>query len=308
MAGLGRILVTGGTGFIGDFAVRALVARGYDVAVAARTPVPTPGAELVAVDLLDQSAHRGLLEAVRPDTILHLAWNVAPGRFWRSPDNLDWVAATVSLFRAFAEVGGRRFVGAGTCAEYDWTSVGPLDPASTPIRPATFYGVAKAAVHDVLAGAADVTGVEVGWGRLFFLYGPGEKPGRLVSDVARSLLAGRPVDVGTGEERRDFMHVADVAEAFVRLVEAEGGRTVNIASGACPQMREIVSTIARTIGREELVNWGARQPRPGEPPRIEADVAALSEIGFRPRFTLEAGLADTIDWWRGRSASDPGGA
>lgn len=305
MGSVGRVLVTGGTGFIGAFAVRALVARGCEVVVAARAPAPIAGAEPVTVDLLDPATHRGLMAAARPDTVLHLAWTVAPGLFWRSPDNLDWVAATVSLFRAFADAGGRRFVGAGTCAEYDWTAEGPFDPATTPIRPATFYGVAKAAVRDVLAGAAEVTGVEVGWGRLFFLYGPGEKPGRLVSDVARSLLAGRPVDVGTGEERRDFLHVADVAEAFVRLVEAEGGRTVNIASGDCPQMREIIAAIAHAVGREELVNWGARPPRPGEPARIAADVAGLAAIGFRPRFTLQDGLADTVDWWRRQPAEAP---
>ena len=169
---------------------------------------------------------------VEPEVLLHLAWYVEPGRFWTAPENVRWVEASLALLRAFAGAGGRRAVVAGTSAEYDWHAVGArCNEQRTPLRPATLYGAAKHALHTVAAPYAEQAGFELAWGRIFFVYGPGEPEGRLVPSVGRALLAGRRVPTTRGDQVRDFMHVEDVAAAFAALADADATGAVNVASG-----------------------------------------------------------------------------
>jgi len=290
-----RVLVTGASGFIGRQAVPALVANGWEVHAAARRPIELPGAAAHAVDLMDAEAVAALLVAVRPSHLLHLAWDVTPGRYWSGRENLDWVAASLRLYRAFVAAGGERVVAAGTCAEYDWTS-DPLEETA-PLRPATLYGKAKAAVSELLAASAPADGIGLAWARLFFLYGPHEHRSRLVPSVIVPLLQGEPALIGEGLAQRDFMHVADVAAALVTVLESEHVGPVNIARGGIVPIREVARAIAEQIGRPELLRIGAR-PTPIEPGRLGASGAVLAGLGFRPRFSHKAGIADTIGWWR----------
>jgi len=291
-----RVLLTGASGFLGRHAIPALLARGFEVHAAARRPPAGPGTTPHALDLLDPAATRALVQRVRPSHLLHLAWEVTPGRYWTAPENLDWVAASLQLYRAFVAAGGVRATVAGTCAEYDW-GAGLLDE-DAPLRPATLYGTAKHALHRLLTAAAAGDGVGLAWGRIFFLYGPHEAPGRLVPSVVGPLLRGAPALVGDGLARRDFMHVADAAAALVTVLDSAHAGAVNIVSGHCTGIREVVMAIADAIGRPELVRLGARAAPPGEPPVLAASGRVLAGLGFRPCFTLESGLADTIGWWR----------
>jgi nucleoside-diphosphate-sugar epimerase len=278
-----RVLVTGATGFIGSRALTALEERGHEVHAA-------------AVDLLDPGAAEELVRAARPTHLLHLAWYAVPGRFWAAPENAAWVEATLRLLCAFYAAGGQRAVGAGTCAEYDWSGDGLLSETKTPLRPATLYGRAKAQTFE--AGAA--LG-ELAWGRVFFLYGPGEHPDRLVASVARRLLAGDEAPTSEGTQVRDFMHVADVAGAFAALLDSGVTGAVNIGSGIPVTVRAVVDEVARAAGRPDLLRPGALPQREDEPVELLADVRRLrDEVGFRPSYDLESGIKDTVDYWRER--------
>ena len=292
-----RVLLTGATGFIGRHAIPKLLERGFEVHAAARRPAGVhPDATPHALNLLDHAATRTLVDRLRPSHLLHLAWEVTPGHYWRAPENLDWVAASLHLYRAFAAAGGTRATVAGTCAEYSWTT-GQLDE-DAPLEPATLYGVSKHALHRLLAAAAPTDGVALAWGRVFFLYGPHEAPGRLVPSVIVPLLRGELSLIGDGLARRDFMHVADVAAALVTVLDSSHTGGVNIATGRCLPIREVVTALADQIGRPDLVRLSARPTPAGEPPMLAASGAVLAGLGFHPDFTLETGLAHTIDWWR----------
>jgi nucleoside-diphosphate-sugar epimerase len=298
-----RVLLTGASGFIGRHAIAPLLVRGFEVHAVARHPPPAAsGVVPHAVDLLDPSVHARLIEAVRPTHWLHAAWDVTPGRYWNAPENLDWVAASLRLYRAFAAGGGTRMVGVGTCAEYDWSG-GVLDEATTPLMPATLYGAAKHALHQILASAAGVDGISLAWGRVFFLYGPHESAGRLVPAVITALLRDEAALTGDATAVRDFMHVADVAEALVTVLDGlhEGG--VNIATGVSLPMRDVVLEIAAQIGRPDLLRLGARPTPASEPARLTATASGLRILGFTPRFDLASGLAQTIAWWGARTPS-----
>lgn len=299
-----RILVTGATGFIGVPVVETLVRQRHDVHVFGRLPPKAstvgaaPGVTFHSIDLLRPDGVAALMADIAPEQLIHLAWNTEPGKFWAAPDNLEWTSATLSLYRAFARAGGRRMVAMGTCAEYDW-SAPLLSEATTDIRPATFYGVAKASTFALLREAAALDGIEFAWGRIFFLYGPGEKRGRLVSDVVANLLAGQPALCTEGLQRRDFMHVGDLGRAIAEFAASPVTGALNLASGQCRPVREIVVQIADLIGRPDLLRLGARTSPPGEPLALEADVSRLrNEVGFTCQHDLRSGLIDTIRWYR----------
>jgi nucleoside-diphosphate-sugar epimerase len=97
------------------------------------------------------------------------------------------------------------------------------------------------------------------------------------------------------------LHVEDVAEALAAILDSRYEGPVNVASGVCLPLRDIINIIAEQIGRPQLVRFGTRQPRPHEPLRLAAATAILREqIGFAPHYTLADGLAETIAWWRAR--------
>jgi nucleoside-diphosphate-sugar epimerase len=297
-----RLIITGASGFIGSHVVESAVERGHEVHAIVRTlpDRPISSVEYHAVDLVnDRTAARERIAALRASHLLHVAWYAVPGQFWTSSENFRWVAASLDLADAFAAAGGQRLVGVGTCAEYDWSGSGACSEFSTPLSPATPYGVAKNSLHLLLESWAPLANVSLGWGRLFLTYGPREPVSRLVASVVRTLLSrsGR-ADVTEGKQRRDFLHVRDVADALVALTESSVTGPVNIGSGESIAVRDVVAEIGRQTGCSDHIAYGAVAGRE-EPEVIAAEVHRLrEEIGWRPQFDLPVGIADTIRWWR----------
>jgi nucleoside-diphosphate-sugar epimerase len=281
-----RVLVTGGTGFVGKPAVAALQRRGLDVFAASRADA----------DLLDPADINRLVGSIRPTHLLHLAWCTEPGRYWTSPDNAAWEAASVHLLRRFAESGGRRAVVAGTSAEYDWTAPAPFHEATTPIRPATIYGRAKDAVHL----AAQAIGVQLAWARLFGMYGPGEPEAKLVSKVITTLLRGEAFRGPAPADLRDFLFIEDVAEALAALVADDAIGAFNVGSGRGIAISTLVETIATQLGRPDLIE--ADRAPSGDAPAVVADITRLtSVVPWKPIYTLDRGIGETIEYWRRRT-------
>jgi nucleoside-diphosphate-sugar epimerase len=298
-----RVLLTGASGFLGRHALDALADEGHDVHALARTPGPDmPGVTWHAADLTDARAAEAVVSEIAAERLLHLAWYVEPGLYWQAPENVAWVEATLRLLRAFAAAGGRRAVMAGTCAEYDWSRERELyDERDTPLAPATMYGLAKHATRLVAERFAANADLELAWGRIFMPYGPGERGERLVPSVIRALLAGRDAPVSEGAQARDFMYAEDVARAFAAILDSEAQGAINVASGRSCTIREMVTLLAETVGRPELVRWGAVPTRAEEPPRLVADVRRLrEEVGFAPRVEPRDGVEYTVAWWRAR--------
>jgi nucleoside-diphosphate-sugar epimerase len=295
-----RVLVTGASGLIGSHVLAPLLARGFEVYAVTRRGLMTEDVPVYRVDLFDEKAAGALIRDVKPTHLLHLAWYAEHGRFWTAPENLRWVRASLALLEAFADEGGLRAVTAGSCAEYD-SKPGFCSELVTRLDPTTLYGASKKALYGITDAYCRQIGLSWAWGRIFFLYGPGEHPNRLVSSVIRAMLHGERAETTHGEQLRDFMHVADVADAFAALVDTEVQGPVNIASGKPVRVKEVVMRIAELVGRRDLLHVGALADRPGDPKTLIADTERLrTEIGWVPRIELEDGLHATIEWWRER--------
>jgi nucleoside-diphosphate-sugar epimerase len=299
---MSRVLLTGAGGSIGRHALAPLIAAGLEAHALTSRRAPTGLPTEVRwhrADLLAPDSCTALIEQVRPTHLLHLAWFTEPGAYWTAGENLDWAHASLRLLRAFGELGGRRAVIAGTCAEYAWQAYTHCVETETPTKPATPYGSAK---HDLrlLADAwARQAGVELAWGRIFHVYGPHERQERLVGGLASALLRGEEATCSHGRQVRDFLYAPELASAFVALLASDVTGPVNMASGRPVPVADLVMAVAESAGRPELVRLGARPLAPGEPERLTAEVRRLrEEVGWVPAVGLREGAERTVKWWR----------
>ena len=298
-----RVLVTGARGFVGRPVTAALAAAGLEVhgtSLGATGSVPGVVA-MHQVDLLDAVASRRLISAIRPNALVHLAWCAKPPSYWSDLDNVRWTAASLELLRAFADAGGTRVVAVGTCAEYDW-SAGHCDERTTPIAPSTLYGASKAALGTLLQAFSREARISAAWARLFFMFGPGDSPARLVPTIVSRLQAGLPAHCTSGSHIRDFLFVDDVADALVALLKSPVVGAINVASGVPTSVGSLAATVAEKTGRSDLlrVDDGSR-----ENAVVVADVTRLrDEVGWVPRTPIDAALDETVRWWQRHATVD----
>lgn len=296
------VLLTGATGFIGQSAIRPLLAENYIVHAVSSKPVnvePTNNLFWHQTNLLDARQTTDLIKGVRPTHLLHFAWYVEHRKFWNAVENLDWLQSSLHLARQFVEGGGKRLVASGSCAEYDWTNGGTFSEKSTELRPKHLYGAAKHALNLTLNRYAEVSNLSYVWGRIFFPFGARESANRLIPSVINALLKNEIAETSHGNQIRDFLYTEDVADAFVSLLDSEVNGDVNIASGIPVTLKEVILKTAEITGNSDLVKFGAIAAAPNEPPQIVADVTRLQkEVGWKPKWSLDAGLAKTVEWWR----------
>jgi nucleoside-diphosphate-sugar epimerase len=299
-----RVLLTGATGLIGSHCVDPLLRRGYEVHALSRAPRDPDGSGAVwhQADLLHSGSAREVIERVRPTDLLHLAWYVVPGKLIAAPENFEWVTASFELVRRFADAGGTRLAVCGSGYEYDW-AYGYCTEGITPCVPDTVYGACKHALHEMVRAYADGLALSAAWPRVFFLYGPREHPQRLVASVIRALLCGEPAPCSHGRQIRDYLHVQDVAEGLVAVLDSDVRGAINICSGQATTLRELVLTIVRLTGREALVRLGAVPARANDVPLVVGSNARAAALGWSPRYDLESGLRQTIAWWSERARS-----
>jgi len=290
----GRILITGAKGFIGQYCLEAFAKAGWETIACLRLSADLPYAtDILECDLLDHVQTERVVSNSGATHLLHLAWHSDGPTKWTSATNMDWVDASLNLARAFAAQNGKHFLFAGSCAEYDWAQ-SPFHAETTPVRPATPYGEAKAKTGAALAALQSTLDLKVAHARLFFCYGHGEPKGRLLPDLIDHIQSGTPFDCSDGLQRRDYLYAADIAEACLTIASAAASGVINIGSGTAVPVRDLVQAAADLLGRPDIPQYGAIPQRDGDPEEIEADISGLSALGFTPRFDLVSGVRDTI--------------
>lgn len=310
-----RVLVLGASGFIGRWVARALAESGACLTLAVRNAAEAGPvlrrwgvqADLWEVDLESDEALRRLCHSVAPSIAFNLAgYGVDP----RERDEALAVALNVRLVERLARrLGerpasswpGQRLVHAGSALEYG-DLPGVLDEAAA-ARPTTLYGRSKLAGTRALARVGRATGVKALTARLFMVYGPGEHPGRLLPLLTRAAHDDTDIPLTSGEQRRDFTYVEDVAVGLLRLglIPASVSLTVNLATGRLTRVRDVVELAARELGiREDRLKFGLLPTRPEEMSRVTGvSTDRLRELtGWVPATSPATGIRRAVTWGR----------
>lgn len=286
-----RIVVTGGTGFVGR---NVLPLLGGEVHVFDRNAGDLKSVNWHALDLSDIEKTQILLREIQPTHLLHLAWFVPPNEFWTSPENVAWIYRSFELLKSFAKAGGKRAVLIGSCAEYDWTIGGYCDEKETPLKPSTLYGAAKRSLFELATIYAANVGLSLAWARLFFMFGAGEPEAKFIAYVIKSLLSKKKAVCKNADLVRDYLFVKDVAEALKMLLENDVCGAINVASGEPIRIGDLAKTISEIIGRQNLVDFIGKA-NPNEPAFVVARTERLiEEVGWTPKYELEAALREYI--------------
>lgn len=280
-----KVLLTGASGFIGRHVLNQLLDSEVDVVVAGRSrPVGFKG-DFIEVDLLQTEDHDGIVQHAGASHLIHLAWYAEHRQYWTSPLNLRWVDASVRLVEAFCAAGGQKVIAAGTCAEYDWT-VGFCREDITPLIPTTLYGTAKDATRRLLNAVCKSHQTQFVWARIFLPYGLGEDSRRLIPSLIDVFQGKRPPFGVNATAYRDFLHVKDVANGFIRLLLSNGQGSYNIASGQPTQIAEVVRSIAHGLQGDPHVVLDLSTERPSEPEILFGDSQKLRALGWQPMHSI----------------------
>ncbi len=189
----------------------------------------------------------------------------------------------------------------GTCAEYAWTG-DPCSELSTPCRPSSTYGKCKYALCEAMQAFCRRVGLNGAWARVFFLYGPGEHPAKLLPSMISTLLRDEVAICRHGQVARDYLFVKDAAEALVTLVESGAEGPVNIASGRPVALGELVGAAADCLHARNRLQISS-EPIVDEPLVLCGDVHRLhTELRFQPQWDIRTAMADTVAWWKHRLA------
>jgi len=308
-----RVLVTGGAGFIGSHLVDRLVARNEVTVIddlstgtlrnlgRARGKVHLKKASVLETDTV-ATAMKG------QQVVYHLAAKTSvpesvakPEEYWRTN-----VEGTVGVIKAAADAGVRRVVFVSSAAVYGDSPEMPKVESMRP-DPASPYAVTKMVGEFACEEIRGMTGIETVVVRLFNAYGPRQDPSAPYSGVmatfCAAVAANRPIEIyGDGEQTRDFLFVADIAEGLeLAAVKPVHGSTLNLGSGEAITVNEVVRILSEIVDRPIRA---AREPeRPGDIRHSRADVSKAKEkLGFTAKTSVREGLKKTLDDARKRTS------
>lgn len=266
------ILVTGGTGFVGRHVIHHLRQRGQPIRVIARRgqekdSIPADGYEIIYTADVFAETHMWWLDVLKDVTsVVHLAWYAEPGRYLESDLNVTCLKGTLCLAEAALDIGVNRFIGVGSCFEYDLFQ-GDLS-ITTPLNPSTLYGACKSASYQILTQWFHPSQTQFCWCRLFYLYGEGEDARRLVPYIRSQLELGQPVLLTKGNQIRDFLEVNVAAKLIADIALSDKEGAFNICSGVPISVRDLAENIADEYGRRDLLEFGERPDNVIDPIRV----------------------------------------
>ncbi|HWX54081.1 MAG TPA: GDP-mannose 4,6-dehydratase [Verrucomicrobiae bacterium] len=305
-----RVLVTGGSGFIGSHLVNRLLSDGAKVGVLVRygnlmknerLQRSWNDIEIIEADLRNRGA-LSLAASFRPEVIFHLAaYNHVGQSFLQVEECFDVNAkGTANLLDICSDV--EKFVYMSTSEVYGYQRQVPFVESMTP-EPISPYAITKYAgeLYSRLKQRMRNDGAIV-IVRPFNTYGPYQSSKAIIPELIINALAGKTIRATKGEQTREFNYVSDIVEGLIRAAQVKGSieGPVNLATGKEVSIRDLITTIVRLSGMATQVELGALPYRPTEIWRMYADASrALEHLQWSPRVTLEQGLRMTIDWFRG---------
>lgn len=287
---------------------RRLVRDGYEVHVLLRPGHADWRLQAIADDIVahavalaDSVGVRRVLGEVGPRCVFHLAVHGAYPTQRDSRAIIETnVAATVSLIDACLDAGVETIVNTGSSSEYGFKDHAAHEDEL--IEPNSLYAVTKAAATLYCRFRARDLNRRIPTLRLYSVYGPYEEPTRLIPTLIVNGLSGRFPPLASPATARDFVHVDDVVDSYLRVVSAplpDPGAIYNVGTGVQASLRQVVEEMGRQLKISDRPRWGSLAARAWDTTVWRADISRTqADLGWQPRYTLSAGLGNTIEWFR----------
>jgi UDP-glucose 4-epimerase len=302
-----RVLVTGGSGFIGRHVVRALTAAGAGVRVIDLLPHPDPSVDIVIGDIADPEAVRRAYEGGM-DSVVHLAAVTSVLKSIEEPER----TFRTNVIGTNAILEGAKAAGVSSLAFASTNAV--TGPMTTPkiseslaLNPLTPYGSTKAADEMLMSAYTAVYGVRCAPIRLTNVYGPGmQAKDSIVARLMRCIRLGTEFEVyGDGSQIRDYVHAEDVMQAMVlALTSDEWSGAMVIGSGESLSVLEVIHAVEQVSGHEITFRHGPAKA--GEMPAVVVDPSKAHAAGWSPQYpTLASGLVGVWEEWKNADVKAP---
>jgi UDP-glucose 4-epimerase len=301
-AGAGRVVISGGAGFVGRAVVSAFAGRGYPITVVDRRPHPDPAVYSVVGELTDPQVVADAMRGADVAGVVHLAAVTSVLRSVQHPvvTYQTNVAVTQELLEVCRQVGVDRFIMASTNAVVGDVGYAIMDEAAS-LRPLTPYGATKAAAEMLLHGYAGAYGMATSALRFTNIYGPGmQNKDSFVPRLMRAALSGAGVQIyGDGLQRRDLVYLDDAVAGVLAAWDRRFTGAAIIGSGSSVTVLELVDLVRKVTGCPLPAEHVA--PKPGEMPAVIVDISrARQQLGYQPAVALIDGLAtvwqDAREW------------
>jgi UDP-glucose 4-epimerase len=292
-----RVLVTGGSGFIGRHVVAALSRAGAQPRVVDLVAHPDPSVEIVRGDIAQRSVLDAAVEGV--SAIVHLAAVTSVLGSLRDPEGTyrTNVAGTHTVLEAARAAGVQSLAFASTNAVVGETEGGLIDESAIP-RPLSPYGATKAAAEMLMSAYSAAFGVRCACLRLTNVYGLGmQAKDSIIARLMRAIRLGQGFEIyGDGEQVRDYVNVSDVSEAMLgALVNEDWQGPIVIGTGTSLSVLEVVEAVRRVSGADFEVRHGPAKP--GEMRAVVVDNSRARAARWTPQFDLAGGLVGVWDEW-----------
>lgn len=288
-----RILITGGTGFLGSALARRAIQAGHEVAVMARSRSDAlpPGIPFLQGEMATPPWNE--IRMFAPEACVHTAWIATPGIYLNAPENPSWARWSLDFLRELRRSSSCHLTVLGTCIEYQMTGQ-RFQEDRTPLAPASPYAQAKCQLHRWLQDDPVTASGPLAWARIFYPYGEGEHPGRLPSSVIRQLREGKKIQLRTPHSVKDYIHVQDVSSALLTLINQQFSGSINIGTGQGVRVGTLVQKLANLLGRGNALETPSDLSH--DPlDDVVADNSRLQSLGWAQEVGLDNGLQRMIE-------------
>ncbi len=302
-----KVLVTGGSGFIGSNLVRSLLSQQHEVYLLVQPNDPlwrikdiVDKVQILYIGLTEFAAINAIVQTIKPDLIFHLA------SFGGMPYETDQKKVfdvnfygTLNLLNACKKVGFECFVNTGSSSEYGKKDI-PMHE-NLVLEPISDYAVSKAASTQLCLKEALFNKLPIYTVRPFSVYGDAELHTRLVPTIALSMIHNKPLQLSSPHLVRDFIYIDDMITALLAVIQKKPAThfVFNAGSGVQSTINDVVLAAQSCWPTGLTVEWGLHTQRPWEPTHWVADITQSQTIlDWKPRFSLAAGIEKTISWFK----------
>jgi UDP-glucuronate decarboxylase len=280
-----RVAILGASGFLGAPIASNLSNNGWEVFGFTRRMNSDLPIKQLPVDIFDEDSIQSALSIAKPEFVISTAWDTEHGKFWTSSENDRYRVATLRFAELCFLAGVQSFSGLGTMSEYG-TSPGLCNSNSTKLVQQNEYSKSKVLTGLTLMQLADQFGTSSNWFRVFQAFGPNEKPKRLVPALISSLQRREPFIIQTPNNRMDWIHSADVADAIRFSLDNTLKQFVDIGTGTASSVQEIAELICSELNLDRSLLIYENQNVSDEVTCVVDESSELLKSGWRPMESL----------------------